>query len=66
MGEIKNEAILKLVKYLEENGQITTDIGIEITGKSAAQVRRYLKSLCDIGMIEKSKSTKGNIYVKNR
>lgn len=54
MSEIKNEAIIKIVEYLEENGQITTDIGVEITGKSVAQVRRYLKGLCDIGFVEKN------------
>ena len=64
LSEIKNEAILKLVEYLKENGKITTDIGVELTGKSVAQVRRYLKALCDIGMIEKTKSTKGNIYIQ--
>lgn len=64
ISEIKNEAILKIVDYLEKNGQITTEEGIKITGKSSAQVRRYLKVLCDIGLIEKSGNTKGNVYVK--
>lgn len=64
MSEIKNEAIMKIVEYLKENEQITTDVGVKITGKSVAQVRRYLKALCDIGFVEKTGSTKGNIYVK--
>lgn len=56
---IKNEAILKLVEYLKENGGITTDIGVKLTGKSVTQVRRYLKALSDIGMIEKIKMAEG-------
>jgi nitrogen fixation/metabolism regulation signal transduction histidine kinase len=64
MNEIKNGSLVKLIEYLEKYNQITTIQGVEITGKSEAQVRRYLKTLCNIGILEKSKSTKGNIYVK--
>ena len=64
MNEIKNGSLVKLIEYLEKHNQITTIQGVEITGKSEAQVRRYLKTLCNIGILEKSKSTKGNIYVK--
>ena len=66
MSEIQNEAILRIMQYLNGNSEITTKIGSEITGKSIAQVRRYLKILCDIGVIEKTKSTKGNIYKKQQ
>ena len=65
ISEIKNDAIVKIIEYLDVNGQITTDIGVEITGKSTAQVRRYLKTLCDMKVIKKTKSTKGNVYVRN-
>lgn len=65
VNEIKNEAIIKIIEYLEVNGHITTEIGVEITGKSVAQVRRYLKMLCDIEVVKKTKSTKGNVYVRN-
>ena len=65
VNEIKNEAIVKIIEYLAVNGHITTEIGVEITGKSVAQVRRYLKMLCDIEVVKKTKSTKGNVYVRN-
>lgn len=64
MSEIKKKPIIKIVKYLEDNKEITTSKGMEITGKSEAQVRRYLKSLCTLGIVESTHTTKGNIYVK--
>ena len=66
ISEVKNDAIVRIVEYLDDNNMITTDIGVEITGKSVAQVRRYLKILCDMGAIKKTKSTKGNVYVHNK
>ena len=64
VSELKKEPIVKIVNYLKENEEITTAKGIEITGKSEAQVRRYLKALCDLGMIKSTRTTKGNVYVK--
>ena len=64
MSELKKEAIVKIVNYLKDNEEITTTKGMEITGKSEAQVRRYLKALCDLGMIKSTRTTKGNVYVK--
>ena len=51
-------------EYLEQNNEITTAKGVEITGKSEAQVRRYLKSLCNVDIIQSTKTTKGNVYIK--
>lgn len=48
MNELKKEPIVKIVNYLKDNEEITTAKGVEITGKSVAQVRRYLKTLCEI------------------
>ena len=61
---LKKEPIVKIVNYLKDNDEITTTKGIELTGKSEAQVRRYLKALCDLGMIESTRTTKGNVYKK--
>lgn len=65
MGEIKSEPIVKIMKYLDEHDSITTAMGVEITGKSEAQVRRYLKALCNTGLIKSTKTTKGNVYIKD-
>jgi len=65
MSELKKEPIVKIVNYLKDNEEITTARGVEITGKSVAQVRRYLKTLCDLGIIKSTRTTKGNVYVKN-
>lgn len=64
ISEIKSEPIVKIMEYLEQNNEITTAKGVEITGKSEAQVRRYLKSLCNVGIIQSTKTTKGNVYIK--
>lgn len=64
MSELKKEPIIKIMSYLKDNEEITTTKGMEITGKSAAQVRRYLKALSGLGIIKSTRSTKGNVYVK--
>lgn len=64
MSELKKEPIVKIVDYLKENEEITTAKGVEITGKSEAQVRRYLKVLCNFGIIKKTRTTKSNVYMK--
>ena len=55
----------QILDYLEDNIEITNAIGQELTGKSAAQVRRYLQVLCEIDIIRSNKGTKGNIYLKH-
>ena len=62
-GKMK-EPVQQILEYLKNNDTITTMIGKEITGKSEAQVRRYLKALTDCGVIKSKKITKGNIYTK--
>jgi ATP-dependent DNA helicase RecG len=64
VSELKKEPIVKIVNYLKENEEITTAKGVEITGKSEAQVRRYLKVLCNLGIIKSTRTTKGNVYVR--
>ena len=63
--QLKNDSFVKLMEYLDENEGITTAKGVEITGKSAAQVRRYLKILCELGILQSTKATKGNVFIKN-
>lgn len=60
-GKMK-EPIQQILEYLKYNNTITTTKGMEITGKSEAQVRRYLKVLTDCGVIVSKKTTKGNKY----
>lgn len=62
-GRMK-EPLEKILEYLKENTEITNAIGQELTGKSPAQVRRYLNTLCDVGVIKSNKGTKGNVYLK--
>lgn len=60
-GKMK-EPVQQILEYLKDHATITTAMGKEITGKSEAQVRRYLKALTDCGIIKSKKITKGNVY----
>ena len=62
-GKMK-KPVQQILEYLKYNDTITTMIGKEITGKSEAQVRRYLKALADCGVVKSKKTTKGNAYTK--
>ena len=62
-GKMK-EPVQQILEYLKDHATITTAMGKEITGKSEAQVRRYLKVLTDCGVIKSKKTTKGNIYAR--
>lgn len=64
MSEKMKEPLEKILVYLQDNTEITNAIGQELTRKSTAQVRRYLKVLCDVGIIKINKGTKGNVYLK--
>ena len=62
-GKMK-KPIQQILEYLKTNNTITTMEGQEITGKSEAQVCRYLKMLADCGVIKSKETTKGNQYIK--
>ena len=64
MSEKTKSSLEKITKYLEENTEVTNAIGQKLTGKSPAQVRRYLKILCNLGVIKSNEGTKGNVYLK--
>ena len=52
----------KIESYLEAHYQITNAIAQELTGLSAATIRRYLKLFVNQGLLEKSGSTKDSLY----
>lgn len=49
---------------MEENGQITLKEAENITKKSAATVRRYLKMLVETGYVDVSGDTNNVVYSK--
>lgn len=56
-----------IIKLLEEHESITPSMAIEVCGKSAATVRRYLKILMDTGYVASEGSTNKVTYkIKNR
>jgi len=52
----------KIIKFIEENAQITPREAQAISGKSAATVRRYLKLLVETGYVESIGKTNNIIY----
>ena len=51
-----------LESYLEEHYQITNAVAQELTGLSAATIRRYLQLFVNQGLLEKSGTTKNTLY----
>ena len=53
----------KIVSYLEENKTITSNIAENITGKSGATVRRYLRLLVETGYVKAEGKTSNTRYI---
>ena len=60
--EAKNMAAI--LDYLKDNASISNEKGRQLTGKSAATVKRYLKRLSDIGVLEQTGSNKNTLYIR--
>ncbi len=54
----------EIISFMEENGQITLKEAENITKKSAATVRRYLKMLVETGYVDVSGDTNNVVYSK--
>jgi len=52
----------KIIKIIEEKGQITPKEAEAVSGKSAATVRRYLKMLVETGYVEAEGNTNNSVY----
>ena len=52
----------QIILYLEKNGEISPKEAERVTGKSSATVRRYLKSLSEVGVVVAYGSTTNIIY----
>ncbi len=57
------EKVEKIVSYLENNRSITPKIAEDITGKSGATVRRYLKMLVETGYVRVEGKTSKIRYI---
>lgn len=53
-----------ILNYLNSHDTINTEIAANITGKSESQAKRYLGALEKAGQIRRTKTTKGNAYVR--
>lgn len=71
LSEVMSEVLSKkefvkvqdIIKYIEENGEITPEIARQISGKSVATTRRYMKLLMDTGYIKSQGSTNNLVYI---
>ena len=52
----------KIIKFIEEKGEITPKEAEAVSGKSSATVRRYLKILVGTGYVESEGNTNNSVY----
>ena len=53
-----------IIDYMRDNNTIDNEKGRILTGKSAATVKRYLRRLSEVGLLEPSGTTKDTVYTK--
>ena len=61
-SEKELKKIIPILNYIAENEYVTPKTAMQLTGKSAATSRRYLKILCDAGILEKEGKTSNIQY----
>ena len=64
LSELERKNMNTIFDYLSANETINNATCRELTGKSAPTVNRYLKRLCEVGILRKSGSTFDTIYTK--
>ncbi|MDR1687038.1 MAG: hypothetical protein LBS21_00295 [Clostridiales bacterium] len=62
LSEAEIEKITPILQYLESHNTITPLEARQLTGKSAATVRRYLTLLCNSNVLETTGKTSATIY----
>jgi ATP-dependent DNA helicase RecG len=58
--------MMPIIEYILENDSITNECGRTLTGKSAATSKRYLRRLCEVGLIEATGATKNTVYRRRK
>jgi predicted HTH transcriptional regulator len=62
LSEVERNKLKPIIDYLKSNDSITPQVARGLTEKSAATARRYLKLLCDRGILETVGNTSAVIY----
>jgi ATP-dependent DNA helicase RecG len=62
LSEAEKKKLESILIYLRDNDSLDNAKGRELTGKSAATVKRYLKRLCEIGILEHHGVTSNKVY----
>lgn len=55
-----------ILKYLDDNSIITNAIGRDLLGKSVATTKRYIKRLCEVGILEQKGTGRSSYYERKR
>ena len=58
----EQDRVAPILKYLDDNSIITTAIGRDLLGKSAATTKRYFNRLCEIGILEQKGAGRSSYY----
>jgi len=64
LTETEKKKMAEILDYLKDNDSVDNKKGRELTGKSAATIRRYFERLCDIGLIKPTGKTINTVYKK--
>lgn len=56
------EKLAPIIAYLEEHEEIKTQMAMDLTNKSQSTAWRYLRKLCDIGVLEPVGETNNSTY----
>jgi ATP-dependent DNA helicase RecG len=64
LSESEKNSMRAILEYIAINDSIDNAKARELTRKSATTIKRYLKRLCEIGVLKKTGSTSNTIYMK--
>ena len=59
------EKLAPIIAYLEKHEEIKTQMAMELTNKSQSTAWRYLRKLCDIGVLEPVGETNNSTYKRS-
>ncbi len=62
LSQEEQDRMAPILKYLDDNSIITNAIGCDLLGKSVATTKRYLKRLCEVGILDQKGAGRSSYY----
>lgn len=62
LSQEEQDRMAPILKYLDDNSIITNAIGCGLLGKSVATTKRYLKRLCEVGILDQKGAGRSSYY----